>query len=124
MKVILNFRSDFYELFIDHKKIVFTTDDIRFIKIDKSLNINSIVHFNLLILVLFVIFLELIYFPFLFFLALSISILFFLTIMYKPIYHIQLNISHEQFLIETTDKELYIDFVMLNHFHVNGNDYN
>jgi hypothetical protein len=77
MKVSLHFRSDFYELFTDDRKIIFTTDDIRFIKIDKSHNINSIVHFNLLILVLFVIFLELIYFPFLFFLALLVSLLFF-----------------------------------------------
>jgi hypothetical protein len=42
--------------------------------------------------------------------------------MYKPIYHIQLNISSEQFLIETTDKELHLDFVMLNYFHAHGNE--
>jgi hypothetical protein len=122
MKVRLHLRSDYYELFTDHKKIVFTTDDIKLIKIDKSLNINSIVHFNLLILVLFVILLKLNYFPFLFFPALLVSFLFFLTIIYKPIYHIHLNISHEHFLIGTTDKELHLDFVMLNYFHVHGSE--
>ncbi len=118
MEVRLHFRNDYYELFTDNRKIIFTTDDIRFIKIDKRFNINSIVYFSLLILFFFVIFLKLNYFSFLFFLALLVSFLFFLTIIYKPIFHIQLNISHEQFLIETTDKELHLDFVMLNYFYV------
>lgn len=119
MKVSLHFRSDYYELFTDHRKIIFTRDDIRFIKIDKSLNINSILHFSLLILVLIVIFFKIILLPFLFFLT-SLVLFFFLTIIYKPFYHIQLNISNEQFLIETTDKELHLDFVMLNYFYVHG----
>lgn len=122
MKVRLHFRNDYYELFTEHRKIVFTTDDIRLIKLDKSFNMNSIVYFNLFILVLFVIFFKLNYFPLLFFLALLVSFLFYLTIIYKPIYHIQLNISHEHFLIETTDKELHFDFVMLNYFHEHGNE--
>ncbi len=120
MKVRLHFRNDYYELCTEHRKIVFTTEDIRIIKIDKSLNINSIVYFIIFTLVPFVIFLKLNYFPLLFFLVLLLS--FFLAIIYKPIYHVQLNISHEHFLIETTDKELHLDFVMLKYFYENGDE--
>lgn len=122
MIVNLHFRSDFFELVTDHRKIVFTTEDIKVIQIEKRFNTLLIVCYFLVTMFLYVVFTKLCYLPFLLFVIFMVPFLIFLTIIYKPIYQIQLHISHEHFFIETTNKELHLDFVMLNYFHAHGNE--
>jgi hypothetical protein len=114
MNIRLNHKSEFYELFVNNRQIVFVLDEISSIKIKKKLNFNYI--FCLMLLVsgfgLLAYIFTFYWLPFFIFSALLFS-----DFNYKHKYEIELTIGDEIFSFETLDKELFEDFIMLKFFY-------
>jgi hypothetical protein len=118
MNIRLNHKSEFYELFVNNRQIVFVLEEIRSIKIKKKLNFKYIICFLLLVSGFCLLVLQFFMFSFFWLSYFFIfSVLLFSEFIYKPMYNIELTIGADSFLFETLDNELYENFEMLKFFY-------
>ena len=127
MKIrLLNCRSNSYQLCSGFEKIDFNIEDVSFLKIQKKHCFLSFTYFLVYSTGICLISINYYSLPYILLAVfLILSMLIFITIIYKRIYTIDITIHNERFSIETKDKLLIHDFLLLQFFYreINVNNF-
>jgi hypothetical protein len=116
--VHLLFKPYIYELKIDYYRFIFANKDIRNIKIGKKFNTFSIINYFVFLIITYLCVYKFNYNTSLLLQIYIFLFLIFSTFIYKPIYYLNLTLDYDYIFIETTEKELFLDFKMLNYFYI------
>jgi hypothetical protein len=114
----LNYKFDCYKLVADNWQTTFCLEQISQLRMHKKYNYESIFMYLLFFIVSCLLLAQIYSTPFLLFLFLFFFTLFwFMEFIYTPIYVIELSLDSELFFFETKNKDLYQDFLILQHFY-------
>ena len=116
----LNSKSGYYEIVADNWQTTFCLEQISLLKMHKKYNYESIFMYLLFFIVSCLLLTQIFTTPVLFILFLFLYTFFwFKTFIYVPIYEINMIIDSELFSFTTKNKDIYQDFLLLQHFYRN-----
>jgi hypothetical protein len=116
----LNSKSGYYELVADNWQTTFCLEQISLLKMHKKYNYESIFMYLLFFIVSCLLLTQIFTTPVLFILFLFLYTFFwFKAFIYTPIYEINMIIDSELFSFTTKNKDIYQDFLLLQHFYRN-----
>ena len=116
----LNSKSGYYELVADNLQTTFCLEQISLLKMHKKYNYESIFMYLLFFIVSCLLLTKIFTMPVLFILFLFLYTFFwFKAFIYTPIYEINMIIDSELFSFTTKNKDIYQDFLLLQHFYRN-----
>lgn len=116
----LNSKSGYYELVADNLQTTFCLEQISLLKMHKKYNYESIFMYLLFFIVSCLLLTQIFTTPVLFILFLFLYTFFwFKAFIYTPIYEINMIIDSELFSFTTKNKDIYQDFLLLQHFYRN-----
>lgn len=116
----LNSKSGYYEIVADNWQTTFCLEQISLLKMHKKYNYESIFMYLLFFIVSCLLLTQIFTTPVLFILFLFLYTFFwFKAFIYVPIYEINMIIDSELFSFTTKNKDIYQDFLLLQHFYRN-----
>ncbi len=116
----LNSKSGYYELVADNLQTTFCLEQISLLVMHKKYNYESIFMYLLFFIVSCLLLTQIFTTPVLFILFLFLYTFFwFKAFIYAPIYEINMIVDSELFSFTTKNKDIYQDFLLLQHFYRN-----